>query len=360
MSVMTERGLQTLTRSHRVAGRIRASVNGSSFIVPVDFDTATVTVDGSSPMRRTLDAVVRAAPDDPVVDTLAAEWRAEYGLVLQDGTVEWVTVGTFVVTDAVEEGRGVMRVTAKDRWLRVVEARFVVPTFTGGGIPYAIGQLLQQADDRITFRDESGSSHGHRRSVHERDRDKAVLDLARAIGCEVFFDPEGVAVLRPVPSFDQPATWRVVGGDGGAIVRARRGQTRERTYNAFVAMGEQIDGALPVRSMAMDNDPRSPTYYGGPFGKKPRFLVSGMITSTAQAQAAANAGLRRYLGVARSLSVDAVPHPGLEPGALIHVEVAPGAYERHLLDGYALPLGPGGVTYSTRAAALVVEEEGEQ
>lgn len=356
---LTRAGQALLTRSHPVRGRILASVNGSSFTIPVDYENGAVQVTGTSPVRRTLQATVKATITDPVVNTLTTELRAEYGLVHHDGSTEWVPVGTFVVTDAQEEAGGV-QVTCYDRWSRVADARFTRPVVTSGNTAYAIGQLLQQADDRITYRDESGSGHSHRASVHERDRDRSVMDLARSIGCEVFFDPEGVAVLRPVPSLDQPVAWRVVGGEGGAIVRARRGHSRERTYNAFVAIGEQADGTPGVRAVALDSNPRSPTFYGGPFGRRPRFFASSLITSTAQAQVAANAGLRRYLGVARTLQVDGLPRPDLEPGSVIAVEVAPGVHERHLVDGYTLPLGPGGVQYATRAGAEYEAQEGEE
>lgn len=342
--------LPLLTRSSKVTARLLGSVNGSGFTYPVQLEDGAVRVDASSPIRRRLSCTVAADIDDPEVDVFRTELRAEYGIVRLNGQVHWVPVGTFVVTGAKEAGRGRVEVEAEDRWRRIVNARFLVPVTTSGSTVTAITNLLTGADSRITVVDETGSAATHPAAMWERDRDQAVLDLAKSIGAVVVFDPDGVARIRKVGSLSDPTVWRVYGGAGGALVDSRRGATQDSTYNAAVVNGEPPDKP-PVRAVALLTKASSPIVFGGPFARRPRFYTSPLITTTAQAQAAANALLARVSGMARTVTVDAAPHPGLDGGDVIEVQVTPEITERHIVDSFSLPLGPGGVQIATRTTA---------
>ena len=342
--------------SHPVGGRLSASINGSGFVVPLDLQGGSVKVDATSPAKRQLSAVVRAHPDDPAVSPLGAECLAEYAIIAPNGATLWVPVGTFVIATSHEADRGLVEIGAVDRWQRVVDARLEQPVATSGATAAAIATLLTGADYRITVDTSAAPSGTHGASLWERERTDAVLALARTIGADVRFDVEGQAVVRPAPSLTDQAAWQIGGGLGGAKVSSRRGTSRERTYNAVVVTGEPPD-LPPVYAVARDTSPTSPTRWGGPFGKRTRFYSSQLITSTAQAQAAADAMLARVLGVARTVELEALPNPGLDAGDVIRVEVEPGVWQRHLVESFTLPLGVGTVSLATRSTAE--EAEGE-
>jgi hypothetical protein len=59
----------------------------------------------------------------------------------------------------------------------------------------------------------------------------------------------------------------------------------------------------------------------------------------AQAQSAAVALLRRIQGRVRSVSLDAVPDPAIEPGDTVAIRFAGGAVERHLVQALTIPFG---------------------
>lgn len=348
--------LPVLSRSHGVTARLLASVNGSSFTYPVVMQDGAVQVSASSPIRRKLTATVAASPGDPEVDVFRTEIRAEYGITTINGVTSWVPVFTGPVVEAQETGSGVMTVTCEDRWRRIINARFVTSHTTSGSTVDALADLVEAADGRITCTDLTGSTATHGASLWERDRDKAVMELAKSIGAQVVMTVEGEAEIRPVPSLADAVVWRVYGGDGGVLVEARRGASQGNTYNAAKVEGEASDGSAPVWAAAYVTDSASPLVWGGPFARRPRFYRSPLITTQAQADAAAAALLARVTGVAKTVTVDAAPHPGLDGGDVIDVEVAPGVFERHIVDGFSLPLGPGGVTIDTRTS---VEAEGE-
>ena len=340
--------LVLLNQSYKVLGRLRASVNGSPFTYPVKMQDASVSVSGSSPIRRTLTATIQAQIDDAECDVFRTEMRAEYGLEDIAGNQYWVPVGTFVITDAEEASPGVMSIKGEDRWRRVVNARFLQPTVTSGSHITAIKTLVTGSDGRITCDDYTLSTATHTQSLWDRDRDKAIIQLATALGAQVSFNPMGVAEIRYAASLGDPLAWIVAGGDGGVLINAKRGKNQSITYNAAVAEGENSDGTAPIRAIVKVIDPSSPLLYGGSFASRPRYFKSSLITSNPQALQTATSMLARVTGVARTGSLDTLPHPGLDSGDLLRIEVQPGVWEDHLVDSFTLPLGPGSVSITSR------------
>lgn len=147
-------------------------------------------------------------------------------------------------------------------------------------------------------------------------------DMATAIGFELFFDAGGACTLREVPN---PATgqsvWTFTDQANPTIAQLDRTLTDQTTYNYVIVYGESVDNTVPVQAVAFDNDPSSPTYYLGPYGIVSTTFQSPLITTTAQAQAAANALLLAVKGASENVALTVVPNPALEPGDVVTVEV---------------------------------------
>lgn len=335
-----------LGTSHGVEGRILASVNGSAFtiLVPTVSGTGKVSFTPGTGVARSLTVQVLAGRDSFLVNPHAVEWRAEYGIRTTTG-MTWVPVGTFVPHDVKEVARGIVEVQAKDRWLRVADARFEpAARVTSGDVVSTITSLLTEADHRITVDSSlAPTGHTHPTSLWDKDRDVAIRDLARAIGAQVRFNPLGVAVISPVPSLTDHVFWSISRGRGGVKIAHRAGLTSRRTYNAVVVTG-QTPGGDPIYSVARDVDPDSVTRWGGNAGKRPRYLTTDLIRTQAQADAAAAALLAQSTRVARSMSVEALPHPGLDCGLVVDVQLDAETWERHLTGPFDLPLGLGHLT----------------
>lgn len=333
-----------LTRSHGVYGRLLASVNGSPFSLPLPLlPGGEVPVDGGSAVRRTLKCEVEARLTSPLVDPLSAEVRAEYVLVDDPSGREYVVpVGTFVLTDADEVRPGVVALQGNDRWQRIIDARFEKPRTTSGNTVQTIAALLTEADDRIVLGDSFSLpwDGSHRASVWERDRDEAITKLARSIGCEVWFDPMGVAQIGTRPGLSGEPYWQITGQRGGAKIGATRGLSRSKTYNAVAVVGEPGGNSPAVYGVAYDTRPGSRTRYGGPFGKRPRFYRSTLISNTTQAQQTAQRLLQPLLGVTASTTVEHVAHPGLDAWDRLDVQVQPDSGLRRVLaKAFTVPLG---------------------
>jgi uncharacterized membrane protein YgcG len=147
-------------------------------------------------------------------------------------------------------------------------------------------------------------------------------DLATAIGMELFFDALGVCTLRDVPD---PGTgqsvWTFSDSANPTIASATRSLTDQTVFNYIVAYGESVDNAVPVSAVAFDDNPNSPTYYLGAYGKVPTSFTSPEITTVEQAQAAADALLNLSIGNAENVEISVVPNPAIEPGDVVTVTI---------------------------------------
>lgn len=348
-----------LSRSHGVTGRLTASVNRSQFTYPVDFEKADVQVSSNSQVRRKLKATIHANINDPEVDVFRTEIFAEYGVYTDPANVIWIPQGVFVVTDADEVQENVVEISCSDRWHWVQNARFLQPITTSGLHTDAIVELLRDADPRILTSLRTPRTSRHNSKVWERDRDKAIVELAAAASLEVFFDQTGRAVIQEPKQLTAAPDWLIAAGDGGALIESSRGRDQGNSYNAVAVAGETTEGVPPVRAQAFVTNPQSPLLYGGAFGKRPRFYTSSMITTQQQAQQAADTMLAKVSGISKTLDLSTFPHPGLDAGDIIRAEVQTGEWETHLVDGYSLPLGPGSISISTRSPYSADAEESE-
>lgn len=359
---MDPRAVSLLGRSHGAEGQLVASTAGSEFVEPLALlPGGTVQLDAKSPVRRKLSCEVAVPVDSPLVDPFSAEVKAAHVLIDSTSARRYVVpCGVFVVTEAKETAPGVVSLSGEDRWRRVQDARFEVPQVTSGSTRDAIEQLLVDADYRIEVDLSRAPSGTHRSSVWERDRDKAILELAQSIGARVYFNADGVAVVEPISGVLADPYWTVGTGPGGVRLRAARGLGRGNTYNVAVVTGESTTDVPPVYGVARDNDPRSRTRWGGPFGKRPRFYTSSLVTTQAQAQAVAAGMLAGVTGIVETHDLESLPHPGLEGFDVLEVELGEagsGRYVRELVQTATIPLGIGAMSLTTGSDTAVDDEE---
>jgi hypothetical protein len=133
--------------------------------------------------------------------------------------------------------------------------------------------------------------------------------------------------------------------------------SNESVYNAVVALGGSSNSDIPpVSAVAIDDNPASPTRWGGPLGKKPKILEQDELLGTVElCQAKADLLLQYYVAESRTLDMTALPNPALEPGDVVAISMLDGTVENHLLVSTSIPLGIGtwtADTLSTRAIEL--------
>ncbi len=314
--------------------------------------TGTVTLDSRAASRGRFDLTLVDDGTLGLVPTTAASLLAPYGneirvyrgVQFSDGTAETPSVGIFRIdTATIDDSPAGMTIALSglDRSATVADAKFEEPYEVAAGTPVqdAILAVVQHAiPDVVAIFPGVTFTTPQLRADEGSDRWRFAQDMATACGLELYFDGDGALRLAPLAGGEPVAT--LAEGDGGVLLSAARGWTRETTRNRWIVTGENTGEAAPVRGVATDLDPTSPTYYFGPFGKVPEFRSSPFVATAEQAEAAASYLLQRQLGTTQSVSFGVIVDPSLEPGDTVRItRLRAGIDEDNVIDSLVIPLG---------------------
>ncbi|HEY3481030.1 MAG TPA: DUF5047 domain-containing protein [Streptomyces sp.] len=345
--IATSAALQhAITGSHGVTLRVTAHTPTQGVLTGLPLTGGEIRVDCRSQVRRTGTLVFGDPslwPADPAdaLTPFGSELQVEYGVVFADGTTEWVPVLYGAVQDAaIVRPNGAVEVEVADLSQAIADDRLEGPgqTNTAATVVAEITRLIQETRPPAVVTDRTGNTALASALVIERERwGDGVERLADAIGAEVYADTVGGFVIRPQPTLTDTWAWTVQGGGDGVLVKLQERATRERVYNKVIAFGQPQSGTV-YTGTAVDNDTASPTYYGGPFGKKPRFYSSPLLTSQAAADEAAATLLARFKGLQAAITLETLVNPALEGGDVIKVILPDGRSQTHLVDSFTLPL----------------------
>jgi hypothetical protein len=350
MRPVTAEFLAALRGSHDMCARARIVAPGQTGVDPdgteIPILGGDVVLDANAEIRGSVDIETSSDQWPTTATDLATpygnELFVERGIKMGGGTRIWVSQGYYRI-DTVDQDSipGSMVIAGSDRMSQVVDARLVAPVQFGAAVTLesVVEQLVLEVLPDATFAidvDFATATVG-RAAVAEEDRFKFLAKLVRAHGKIWYWDHTGALRITSPPDATNPV-FTVNSGSGGVLVKLARKLTRDGMYNAVLATGEGPDSDNPVRALAYDADPMSPTYWHGQFGKIPRMFSSPFITTTAQAKSAASSMLRRVLGLPSQVQFSAVPNPALEPEDPVRV-VSPATGSRiHILERLSLPL----------------------
>lgn len=272
------------------------------------------------------------------------ELRVRRGVVYADGTEELLPLGVFPIQTSSTDGAFLSSsIKAFDRSQLVIDARLEDDYAIAAGTNYAdaIRLLILDGVPSATFNLPSTSFTTPALVVPVgSDRWAYAQQMATACGWELYADSEGRYAARVEPSVSSTTSvWTIDEGPTGVLMGVNVSLDRAPAYNKVVCSGENTALGAVFRGEAADLDPTSPSYYLGGFGRKPMFQASPFYTGDAQCSIAAQAMLDRVRGVARALSLTAVPNPALEAGDAITVRrSALGIDEVHIIDSLTMGL----------------------
>ncbi|MFI5607782.1 DUF5047 domain-containing protein [Amycolatopsis sp. NPDC051903] len=298
-------------------------------------------------------------PGTPYGSEIYVERGVQYGT----GTTEWVGLGYFRIDQVEQTGRpdGQIRISGSDRMAMVQDARVVAPIqfSASASVGSTIDLLVQDAFPGGAVLDsvydwDAYSDQFQVQQIVDEDRLKFIQDVVASRGKIAYFDYAGRLQVKDAPDTSGAPVWEVNKGRGGVLVAMSRTLSRSGVYNAVVARGDATGEVPPVQAIAYDQNPTSPTYWYGSFGKVPRFYSSSFITTMDQAQGAANSMLAQSTGLPYSVSFQTVPNPALEGGDVIKLVFSDQeGYEIHILDRITYSLTPdGAMSADTRKQTL--------
>lgn len=273
--------------------------------------------------------------------------------------VLWAPLGYYRIGEDEQDdaSEGPITLTLEDRMATIIDSRFLAPRqwLAGTTVGDIVNEVVTEIypDAVIVFDDDSDLSQLGRSIIVEESRFEVLATLANGLGKIFYWNAVGELVFETVPD-EQTPIWVVKAGIDGALVNADRSLSRDGVYNAVVVIGEGADQIAPVRAVATNAQESSPTFFGGPFGRVPRFYSSPFITTQLQAENAAVNLLRQFLGATYDVGLSAIPNPALQPYDVIRVIYSDGTRELHTVEKVTIPLdvdNPLGV--STRQSTVI-------
>ncbi len=273
------------------------------------------------------------------------ELKLYRGILLRDGTEEYVPLGVFniSVNDITDGGDShTIQLTGYDRSRRISVARFTEQYIIEAGTN-TVDAIRMIALDRYAQVELNLDSMPFTtpQMVADINDDpwKLMQRLSVNNGCDLFFDGNGVLVCRPITDpLLTPVSVDYAEGNSNTLLSINKRWKDDDVFNWVVVTGESA-GDDPVFAEAYDDDPASPTYIGGPHGIHMKHFRSDSAIETTQAQQVAYGLLWRYLGMYEQIRFNAVPHPALEPVDRVYIERAVmGIANNYTLDKISIPL----------------------
>lgn len=330
----------------------------------IPLERFSIKVDRNSNIRRTGEATVidsdllgELTRSGSSLEPYGSEVRVRTGLRLSNGSYAMVPVGVFQIEDLRwNEDESSIQMSLFDRSKALERSSYGVPIDASGKQALAfIQDVITDLMPYVTF-NFAASNFDIRfpgGTTFRSGRLAAVEEAAQVLGCEFFFDVNGTARVVPTPYIDQTTLssqydWLVNVGEDGVLVSYARGITRKDTFNKIHVWGAPATESTPQPyGFAVDDNPSSPTYYGGRFGKADTRVERQELTTAGQCTTFALAQLRNSVGLSRSVNMNSLCNPALDAGDKILVRYLDGSQELHLVDSLGFDQ-TGGMSIETR------------
>jgi hypothetical protein len=283
-------------------------------------------------VRRTISITI-ANEDGAITPVISSDpyWinnplRLSWGVVYQDGTTEYVPLGTFLVNRAWARGsagQAVLDVDAVDFWKKLQYTALLT------NASYAAGSTLKAALEDLCTKagigpaqrdiDPSASSvlfHGGNAADLNLARGTAVADclamLTEDFGWIFFFDTAGIFVARPGPVVGTAPVVFTMTETGPMVTGVEGGLEDSADIKNHVGVSSTDASIQPIFAEAKDNNQNSPTYVGGAFGDRYFEYQGEFITTLQQAQDTAKNILARRISNSRKSDWMHAPRPELD------------------------------------------------
>ena len=148
-----------------------------------------------------------------------------------------------------------------------------------------------------------------------------ITGLATALGAELFVDRDGKFTLK---SIDDPNTvqacWSFRDGENGLLTNVSKKLDDSKSVNYVIATGENTATKKPLKAIAFDGDPNSPTYYLGEYGKTIGYEPGRKkLTTQAMVQNAADKYLNAFIGGDETTTLEGICNPAIDAGDVVLV-----------------------------------------
>ncbi len=340
--------LQALPYPHRRETRVQV-FHGATLVGDSDTDpvllplsgevAASVTSRVTRHLRMTADPSLYPFTPTDLLSPEIAILKIFSGIGYPNGSREIFPVFTGRVQDVRRDGDGSVVIDADDLARDVIEFEFENPQPSNAGslVTAQIRTLIKQALPTATFGADDANVATTPTVVWDQDRGQALDDLAFAAGGRWYALGDGSFVTRRYPYQQTVPVVTITDQSGGTNVTADRAVTRDGVRNSITVSSERMDGSPPIRATVRDTNPSSPTFFGGPFGRKTRIIKVQTPLTSAEAQAMARSELAASIALGAQWAIQCVPNYAIEPGDCALVSYR-GISEVQIIDAVTYPL----------------------
>lgn len=334
--------------------------NSNQYLTTIQVDSGSVEVSGQNATRRTCTvhlttsrSTTNLVPnnDYDYLTPYGNELRPYRGIRYSDGTIEYIPLGVFVITEVLvsDTQNGVsITVNGEDRSLLVARSKWTAPyKVTSGSLESAITALLKNryADaitdfptTNVTINDVILGAD----NTNSNDPWKDAVYLCELVGYDLYFNVDGVATMQQFPSLEgTTVSATYVEGSDTLVLNVDRSISAKDTYNGVIYTIEGSKVSTPVRIEAWDEDTTSPTYRYGAFGQVPIFVNTSVLATSADAIKAAQLLLQKYRGAQEQINWNSLVDPTLDVNDVIYIKSAGAKIDRTvIIDSLTIPLAP--------------------
>lgn len=339
-----------LNESHEVSAAIACYYDGRPVADEIPITEGSLEIDGTAAvpgqLTATLPRYLHNPNDGTVRDLLPTTDNAPLGCsgtqiavmysVQLPGQTERETVDLgWFRNSSWDEGDGTITITATSLEAIIEEARLITPVTIAKGTAFATAAAKLLAD-LLPLKVTANAAKTTTMDPFEEDRLEALNALITAWPARMRVNSAGtLEIIPPVNDATDPIALTLVDGEDGTVIQSPTSGTRDGVYNAVRASGEAEGDVAPVSAVAyLSSGPRR---WNGPYGNIPYFYSSPLLTTKAQAVAAAKTRLAALQVIAQPLEVEIAPDPRLEPGDVVQISHR-GSTRLMRLDSLSLPL----------------------
>ena len=357
MYAVSDRFLSALATSHQIVTHVDVMVAGEVVMENLAVQDASVSVDQRNAARRrcSVTLAVTEMPDELL--PLGSEIVLYRGVEFAFDDQEMVPLGVFRIDQTqVRRPNPFVIVNGTDRSLLLADDKLIDPMpGDEATVLEEIEALAKDSVPEITIINTATSTAPlPEDQAYDRERWKAMQDLAESVNAEVFFDCVGALIIRDKPAVDAATVWTV--GYENALVSTDTSMDRLKTFNGVIVEGGEY-GEPPVVGQATDDDPFSPTFWGGSFGRRPMFIQNNNLLTQTEVDELAASELARNKGLPRTVRLANMVNPALDCGDVIQVDFVNGVSEAHLIEGIQYNLGPSSQMNLTTRTLRVMGDE---
>jgi len=327
-------------------------------LATLDISDGSVEVKAKSAIRRTCSVTLTTTrelnslvPDNDfdLLTPFGNELRLFRGIQFDDGSVEYVPLGVFVIIDVViqDTNDGVQIILAgDDRSLIVSRNKWTEPyQMVNGSLEDSLADLLRDRyPDAQTNFTATNVTINQVVLGTERNNDpwKDAVEISELVGYDLFFDANGIVQLAPFPTLDgSTIVANFKEGEETTILDLNRTISTRETYNGVIYIIEGAEVPVPIRVEVFDEDSTSPTYRFGKFGEVPIFVNSNLLRTESEAIIAASSLLNLYIGAQETISWNSLVDPTLDVQDVVYIKAEGAKVDRVvIIDSLSIPLTP--------------------